>query len=175
MITSILFLVACESVSSLHPVGMTPVKTPIDKWQGSWVVDDEGVIHTKVINEDKGELLLVVVNLERQDKNEWLEFYNVIVRKTGKNVYFNLVEKDKNKTHYYFAKFIRNDNTITVYLPSFDHYSKAVANGKVKSSARKDSSSIILQGSMSEINDYVESYPQGFSEKNMLVFRKVGK
>jgi hypothetical protein len=171
----LLFLSGCETVSSLQPVGITAVKTPADKWQGSWVLDDEGVIHTKVINEEKGELLLIVVNLERQFKNELLEFHNVTVRKTGSNYYFNLIDNEKDKTYYYFAKFIRNGNTINVYLPSFEHYSKAVASGKIKNSAREDSSTIILQGSASDINDFVESNPQGFSEKDTLVFRKVGK
>ncbi len=175
VILSLLFLTACETVSSLHPVGMTAVKTPADTWQGSWILDDEGVIHIKVLNEDKGELLLVIVNLERQFKDEMLELHNVIVRKTGNNYYFNLVDIEDNKTNYYFARFIRDGNTIKVNLPSFEYYSKAVANGEISNAANKDASMIILQGRSSEINDFVESNPQGFTEKEALLFRKVGK
>lgn len=164
----------CESVTSLEPIGLAPVKITQEEWQGSWLVDDTGVLHTKVTNADEGELLLIIVNLDGPSDKDVLETYQVSIRKTGNNHYFNLIEKNDVGQEYYFAKFSRKENQIKVTFPSYDYFTKNISSGKVVGTVNKDAASAILKGNSAQVNDYIESHPEAFESDNVTVIKKLG-
>ena len=163
-------LVGCEAVSSLHPVGNQPVKTPVDQWQGAWLAEG-GVLHTKVMNAEKGELLLIIVNTEK-DISNLIEKHSVLVRKTGNNYYFNIVDKE-HEGQYFFAKFIRDGNTIKAYTPSYKSIADKIRAGQLKGTIDKSDSFAVLTGTRADINNYVESHPETFSNKDILLLEKI--
>ena len=62
-----LILASCSSITSTTLVGYEalPIKKSI--WQGAWLMNNQ-VVHVKVVDEKKGELLLIAVNVNSDEK-----------------------------------------------------------------------------------------------------------
>ena len=123
-----LVLASCSSITSTSLVGYEalPIKKSI--WQGAWLLNNQ-VIHVKVVDENKGELLLIVIDVN--DDEKLVHKMTAFVRKGNKYNYINIPSPDE-KPNYVFAQFFMKNNTLYAEPPDYDVVLNAVETKQVK-------------------------------------------
>lgn len=100
-----------SSVTITSLIGQETGKIDKPQWQGAWIEDGalKGlVVHVKVIDVQKGEILLIIVDVKGDE--ELIHKMKMYVRKDSDAKYINFQEEDPDD--YIFSKYVINKNKI---------------------------------------------------------------
>jgi len=123
-----LVLASYSSITSTSLVGYDPLPIKKSIWQGAWLLNNQ-VVHVKVVDESKGELLLIAVDVD--DSEKLIHKMTAFVRKGKKYNYINIPSPDENP-NYVFAHFFMKNNILYAEPPSYDVVLNAIETKQVK-------------------------------------------
>jgi len=123
-----LVLASCSSISSTSLVGFEVLPAKKSIWQGAWILNNQ-VIHVKVVDEKKGELLLILVDVN--DDKKLVHKLTAFVRKGTKYNYINIPDPE-GKIEYVFAKYIIKNNMLYAEPPAYDVVLNALEKKQLK-------------------------------------------
>ncbi|MFC1602741.1 hypothetical protein ACFL3U_04165 [Pseudomonadota bacterium] len=144
-----LTLGACSSIKSTNTVGDYALKLNPDEWNGTWVIG-KGTYQISVINPDFG------VMISESIKDGKTEKHRMFVTQTGSDKYINLVNVGKN---FSFAKFKKEKDSATVWMPSKEMFKKAITDHKIAGEVDKNGN-ILITASGEEFSEFLKTNPE---------------
>ena len=117
-----LTIAACSSVKSTSMLGDYALKLHEDEWNGTWVIDNDSY-QIRVVNPDFGIMESTSIKDGKSIK------HRLFATQSEENRYINLV--GANKT-FYFVKFKKEKDSITVWEPSTKFLNQAITNNEIE-------------------------------------------
>jgi len=147
LLLSALTLGACSSIKSTSMLGDYALKLSEDEWNGTWVIEKD-IYHIRVINPDFGIFELVSTEDGKSKKHRAFAAYS------GDDKYINLVASDKK---FFFAKFKKEKDSVTVWLPSKKMWAKAIEDNKIDGEVDEDGNILITAKSSRVFSDFFKT------------------
>lgn len=157
---------ACAPIKSMYMLGDYALKTSADEWNGTWVYEDDS-FQVDVLNPDFG-----IFELESNINGE-SEEHRVFATQSDDANYMNLVDAEKN---FFFVKFKKEKDSITVWFPSKGALTKAIEGNEIKGEVGKDGD-ILITASSNEFREYFKSNQNQmlFDLENPRVFKRLAQ
>jgi len=157
-------LSGCNTVTSTHPVGQTPLEIKPEEWEQTWVHTD-GAITLEVLDGEKG--LLRVAWIEE----EQLKSGDIYLHSSG-DWFFASFKEDQ---AYLWFRIVKEENQILFWIPSFEKFKSLVEEGVLPGEIKN--SNVLLGELGPQHLDIIKSEEHGvlFHWDEPLVFSRVGR
>lgn len=172
-----LLLCQCSPVTTTHPLTTKPKAIDREKFEGSWLIDDEG--HTLQVKfDDEG--IAQIAALEWKNNHFELETMEMTIAEGGEHNFMSLRAKEDGQwmKNYFFAQYkFTEQGDLVAWLPDSKAFENAIKekliHGKIKPG--KYSTDINVSSDASTLLKLINSSknPELFDYQNPIVLRKI--
>jgi len=162
----VLTLGACSSIKSTNIVGNYALKLNPGEWNGTWVIGEDAY-QISVINPDFGIMTSVSIKDGKTQK------HRIFVTQAGSDKYINLVNADKS---FSFAKFKKEGDSATAWMPSKEMFKKAIENHKIAGEV-DEGGNILITASGKAFSEFIKTNPElmMFEHESPSIFKRVAE
>ncbi|MDF1800693.1 MAG: hypothetical protein P1V81_16070 [Planctomycetota bacterium] len=133
-LVALLLATACNVVSSVEPLGSSPVTLDPAEWNGTWLYS-EGTATIKVVSPREGRLSMVSID----ESNDSLEpiVSEVLVLQHGGWTFANLRHEDEPEQNYWL-RLHRDGNQLIAWMPAPKAFATSVLAGSLPGRVEED-------------------------------------
>jgi hypothetical protein len=177
--------VGCDTVSSVHPIGVVSERDLAASLDGVWInPDDEKQTPIQLRYLGEGDLAIAAVKWDNKARGFEMQSCQARLLEDDGVLYFNVRPNDLNDEEptedgrrYGFARVtIRDDGGLQVAGPNVEAFSAAVEAGKLKGEVKRDErTDVIIRSDAAQLNAFIDpdQAPQQFNLEDASLLRRI--